>query len=75
MSKAQNIKDDLEAGKIVNMLGTPTSLQRYGSSLRSRIAEFRASGMEIEGRVCDKSGALEYYMIEHITKENGWIEV
>lgn len=66
MSKSQNILNDLKNGKVVNMLH---NIPRYGTSLRSRIAEFRAEGMEIEGRVCDKSGALEYFMPEFQEKD------
>ena len=66
MSKKSNILTDLESGKLVNMFD---DLKRYGSSLRSRISEFRASGHNIEGVVVDKeSGALAYFMPEHFKK-------
>lgn len=67
MSKKSNILTDLESGKLVNMFD---DLKRYGSSLRSRISELRASGHNIESKVIDKSGALAYFMREHIKKEN-----
>lgn len=63
MTKKQNILTDLENGIIVNMLN---DLKRYGTSMRSRISELRAEGHEIESKVIDKSGALAYFMPEHI---------
>lgn len=62
MSKKLNILTDLEDGKIVNMLN---DLKRYGTSMRSRIAELRKDGYEIDSKVIDKSGALAYYMPEY----------
>ena len=61
-TKKQNILTDLEDGKIVNMLN---DLKRYGTSMRSRIAELRKDGYEIDSKVIDKSGALAYYMPEY----------
>ena len=60
MSKKQNILTDLKLGKVVNML---QNMKRYGTSMRSRIAEFRQEGYYILSRVADKSsGSLEYYL-------------
>ena len=59
MSKKSNILNDLEAGMTVNMFD---NLQRYGSSLRSRVSELRAEGYDIESKVVDKSGALAYFL-------------
>ena len=59
MSKKSNILTDLEAGMTVNMFD---NLQRYGSSLRSRVSELRAEGHDIESKVVDKSGALSYFL-------------
>lgn len=60
MSKQQNILNDLQNGIVVNML---KNIPRYGTSCRSRIAEFRKDGMCILSRVADySSGALEYYI-------------
>lgn len=63
MSKKQNILNDLENGIIVNMFN---DIKRYGTSMRSRISELKASGYNIESKVIDKSGALAYFMPEHI---------
>lgn len=63
MSKKQNILSDLKEGIIVDMF---SDLKRYGTSLRSRISELRASGHEIDSKVIDKSGALAYFMPEFI---------
>jgi len=63
MSKKQNILNDLQDGKLVDMLA---DLRRYGTSLRSRISELRADGYIIESKVIDKSGALSYYMPEKV---------
>lgn len=62
MSKKQNIITDLKNGLIVNMLN---NLSRYGTSLRSRISELRQKGHNISSRKINKSGALEYFMLEH----------
>jgi len=60
MSKRQNILKDLQNGIVVNVL---KNIPRYGTSCRSRISEFRASGMIILSRVVDhSSGALEYFI-------------
>ena len=60
MSKKSNILNDLNEGLVVNMLN---NIQRYGTSCRSRIAEFRKDGKYILSRVADySSGALEYYI-------------
>ena len=64
MSKKQNILKDLQDGIIVNMFN---NVKRYGTSMRSRIAEFRAEGYNIEGRIINgDSTALEYFMPEHM---------
>ena len=65
MSKKQNILTDLQSGKLVNMFD---DLKRYGTSMRSRIAELRAEGYDIDSKVIDKSGALAYFMPEHFKK-------
>ena len=65
MSKKQNILTDLKDGIIVNMFN---NLQRYGTSMRSRIAELRKEGYDIESNVIDKSGALAYFMPEFVKK-------
>ena len=67
MSKKSNILTDLESEKLVNMFD---DLKRYGTSMRSRIAELRASGHNIESKVIDKSGALSYFMREHLKKDS-----
>lgn len=72
MSKKQKILDDLKDGKLVNMFD---NLTRYGTSLRSRIAELRAEGYDIEGVVVDKdSGSLacmipEFYKKDSVTAD------
>lgn len=66
MSKKENIKADLLAGKLVNML---EDISRYGTSCRSRIAELRKDGLNIQSLVIDnKSGALAYYIPEFYKK-------
>lgn len=72
MSKKQNILNDLQQGKVVNML---KNIPRYGTSMRSRISELIKEGHEIESRVADKSsGALEYFMPEFLKKEEPKID-
>jgi len=60
MSKTSNILNDLQNGIVVNML---KNIPRYGTSCRSRIAEFRHNGIYILSRTADQSsGALEYFI-------------
>ena len=67
-TKKQNILIDLENGILVNWLH---DIKRYGSSCRSRIAELRQEGYEIESKIVDdKSGALAYYIPQHVGKGN-----
>ena len=64
MSKKSNILNDLKNGLVVNML---ENIPRYGTSCRSRIAELRQEGCNIESVVVDdKSNALAYFIPEYI---------
>ena len=65
MTKTEAIKYDLLQGLKINML---KNIKRYGTSCRSRIAEFRAMGMDIEDFKPDGEQYKIYYMTKKAIK-------
>jgi len=65
MTKKQNILNDLKDGIVVNISNDILN-RRYGSSCRSRIAELRADGLEIEDKIVHESGAKAYFILKYV---------
>lgn len=69
MNQSERILADLKKGMVISMLD---NIQRYGTSMRSRISELREQ-YNIADKVIDKSGAKAYFMPEY-TKARKEIE-
>lgn len=66
-----NSKNPKIAGLIYNSFVLKNNLEHNLNKFKkSEIAELRASGHNIESKVIDKSGALAYFMREHLKKDS-----